>query len=266
MEELVTQSSFKRFLPPNTPAVWFTGVVAVIGAVFLPIVASRLPRGPDFPSICLVCCTLSLGSMIAVWCSLLGGWKAYLLGVVALVVDGLAVIPIGGPDWMPALLPLAVAVPCCLTIELIKFLLGRFSKMQNGDEDFQEGLQFKISHLLIATTVIAVVCSIGRALSGFMSFGQPGILWILSTISVVLALNTLLCVWALLGRSMAWRLLVMIPVAIGLIVLGPFVMERPAGLNVWNLIFAVCFVATATLIGLLRLEGYRFVRKSVFAN
>lgn len=254
------ETTTRRFRLPNTLAVWFTGVVAVIGLLSIPFVTNG---GPDFPSICFVSCTLLLGSMIAVWCAVLGGWKAYLVGVVAIVIDGLSLNVIGGPDWWPTLLPLAIALPCCMTLELIKVMFGKFSKISASGEEFQEGLQFKLTHLFITTTVIAVVCGIGQAVAPFVSFEQPSyrILTMLGTIALVLASNTLLCVWAILGKAMLWRLSIAIPVAIGLVALGGYVMQDLTW--IWPLIFGICFLATAILLWMLRFEGYRFVRKAI---
>lgn len=253
-----TKTKSKRF---GSLAIWFTVAVALLILAFLQFVE----RGaPDFPSIGLVACVLSLASMVAVWCPLISGWKIYVTGLVVIGLDGLSLAVLSGPDLVATVLPLGVAVPCCLTIELIKFLFGKFSMLPPGDQDFKEGLQFKLSHLFIATAFVAVLCSIGQALAQFISFERMSnhVMTTLFTIAIVLAINTLLCVWAILGKTVLWRIAITIPLVIGLALLGDYLLEAE---GLWTLIFLICSTATLILLTLLRLEGYRFVRKSINA-
>ena len=67
-----------------------------------------------------------MGSLVAVWCSVLGGWKPYLIGGVALLIAGavLALNSGAGPDWWTIVfLPLAIAIPTCFTLEFILSLI-----------------------------------------------------------------------------------------------------------------------------------------------
>ena len=163
------------------------------------------------------------------------------------------------------LLPLGIATPICITLEFIKFIFGKFSKICSDGQVYEEGLQFKLSHLFITTTVIAVLFGIWQAVREF--FGgfdlRVGLLKDLSCITVVTVTITLFSVWAILGRSMFWRLTLLVPVAVGLIALGSALTDSQGSVPVYRIIFGVCFVATAVLLLLLRFEGYRFVRKSV---
>jgi len=246
-------------MPLNTPAVWFTIAVALIGLMFWFFVTRA--SSPDFPSIIFVSCALAMASIIAIWCAVLGGWRAYSIGTFALVIDGFALIRIE-PFWLVFILPLGVALPSTLTIELIKLMFGKFSKLLPGDQTFEEGLQFKLSHLFIVTTVIAVLCGIGQAIGKNVSLHiDRGTSLTALTICAVLAPNTLLSVWGILGKSILWRLAVALPLGIGIIELGIYFMGHDHLL--WSVVFGICFGATALLLLLLRLEGYRFVRKNV---
>ncbi|MDB4766923.1 hypothetical protein OAG71_04465 [bacterium] len=237
---------------PNTPAVWFTVAVVLPGMFSWPYITQS---GPDLPSVSFVSSALALASLISIWCTVLGGWKAYLIGVPILLLDGWALSEMGpNGDWRLHLLPLGIAIPCFVTVEMLKLMFGKFVKLLPGDQVFEEGLQFKLSHMFIVTTMVAVFIGIGQAFGKNFSNQPSSMAWTLTVISVVLALQTLISIWAVLGRSFLLRLAIVFPTAILISVLGIYSMpgsgmERNA---VWGIIFAVCFVSMLTLLSLLR--------------
>ena len=250
-----------RLKLPNTPAVWFTGAVILVGIISWQYVTQG---GIEPAVICYLCCTLGLATLISIWCTVLGGWKAYSIGVLSLLLDGWAIAMIE-PNHQSLLyfLPLGIAVPCCVTVELLKLMFGKFDKLLPGDRVFEEGLQFKLSHMFIVTTVIAVLIGIGQAVGKNLSNQQFVLIWVLTVISSVLASQTLISIWAVLGKSFLFRLAIVFPTAILLSVVGANVMSNPSGREaVWTIIFSVCFVTMLTLLSLLRWENYRFVRKT----
>ena len=262
-------------LLPKSLAVWFTGAVVLIGLVCWPSVFLIGSGGPtnllsfEFIGILgFISSFLALAPLIAVWCSVLGGWKPYLIGGVALLINGVILASLNSdrPSWLlVVLLPLGIATPTCMTMEFIKYIFGKFSKIMSDGQAYEEGLQFKLSHLFITTTVIALLFGIWQAVREF--FGgfdlRNGLLKELSCITVVFATNTLFSVWAILGKSMFWRLTLVVPMAVGVIALGSTLIDSDSQFPIWAIVSCVCFVATAVLLLLLRFEGYRFVRKSV---
>ena len=258
---------------PDKLAAWFTGAVVLGGLLSCPFADSNAP--PDqwnlnlIVVLCFISSILAMGSLVAVWCSVLGGWKPYLIGGVALLIAGvvLALNSGAGPDWWTIVfLPLAIAIPTCFTLEFIKFIFGKFTKIGLDGQAYEEGLQFRLVHLFITTTVVALLFGIWQAASEFFGgFGKSGYTSLpvtLACITAVLAINTLFSVWAILGKSMFWRLTILVPAAVGVIALGIALMGPRGQVPVWPLIFGVCFIATAVLLLLLRYEGYRFVRRS----
>ena len=143
---------------PNTPAVWFTGAIVLVGVISWNYVTKG---GPDPPSIVYVCCILALASLISIWCTVLGGWRAYVIGVPAILLDGWALTVLGpSGEWLLYFLPLAIAIPCCVTVEMLKLMFGKFAKLLPDEQVFEEGLQFKLSHMFIVTTMVAVLFGI----------------------------------------------------------------------------------------------------------
>ena len=253
------ETEFLKIRPPNTLAVWFTVAVPLIGVVSWPFLISG---GPDLPSVCFIISLLAFAALVSIWCAVVGGPKVYAFGVLALIFDGLAFTSLGPIDLPVIFIPLGIAIPICLTIELIKFMFGKFSKVLPGDEAFEEGLQFKLSQMFITTTVIAILCGIGPVVGKHLFQDNlnhiPRIVLIISS---VLALNTLVSVWGILGKSMLWRLTILVPVVIGTVVLGSYWM--PDDFFVWITVFGACSTAIVVLLLMLRREGYRFVRKPI---
>jgi len=209
-----------------------------MGLVCFPLADTGVP--PDSLNLSLIATLgfvsgmLGLGPLVAIWCSVLGGWKPYLIGSSSLLIAGaiLALHSDNGPIWwLIALMPLVIAVPTCMAMESIKFIFGKFAKIESDSQAYEEGLQFKLSHLFIVTTVIAFLFGIGPALNEFVggvwnpAFSN-GFLKNLACIAAVLVINTLLSVFP-----------------------------------VWPIVFGGCFGASGVLLLLLRQEGYRFVRR-----
>lgn len=253
------ETEFLKIRPPNTLAVWFTVVVPLIGVVSWPFLTVS---GPDLPSVCFIISLLAFAALVSIWCAVVGGWIAYVIGAPALILGGLAFISLGSIELLVIFIPLGIAVPICLTIELIKAMFGKFSKVLPGDEAFEEGLQFKLSQMFITTTVIAVLCGIGPVIGEqLFQDGLNPMTRIVLIISSVLALNTLISVWGILGKSMLWRLTILVPVVIGTVILGSYWM--PNDFFVWITVYGACSTAIFVLLLLLRREGYRFVRKPI---
>ena len=218
--------------------------------------------GPTLPTTLAVGGMLGLAALTAIHFSIRkttpAGVAVYILSlfVIGVVLAFLTM----ARTVLVLLLPAMIAVPVSLAIGGIKLGYGNFEQLQDSDQTFQEGLQFQISHLLIATAVFAIMCGVVKALLPHLSSSNVEIN--LLVIATVLAVNTLVSVWALMGRSIGWKIAVAIVIVcvvtlVGLLIAPTF--QRKIG--VWLGITVIPWLATVTLLALLRQEGFRFVRR-----
>ena len=191
------------------------------------------------------------------------------LSILALAINGYVLMFCTGaprPDLLIGLLPLGVALPIALILQIIKFRMGSFSTVGSSQLSFQEGLQFQISHLFIATTVVAVLFGAGRLLMPWLeewlfNYNFDAIVNLLIIASVP-AICTLISVWALMGNKLAWRVAIALLVCPGVMVAGMVLIPAaPPELFIWICIHGIPWLAVGVMLYLLRLEGFRFVRK-----
>lgn len=143
-----------------------------------------------------------------------------------------------------------------------KLLIGEF---QNGAQvtESNEAMHFQIQHLLIGTTVVAILIAIGQRLSPSSSLqgasveGEP--LRLMLVAIFVVTTTTLLGIWAVLGRSSLLRSATVFVMLGGLIpAVSWFVIVRlPV---VWCTILGLTAMGVFMYLALLRTDGYRFVK------
>ena len=211
---------------------------------------------------------LSLASTVfaACWFCIATHWKR--IPVALFVFFGLGLI-FGYTefhfDWFLFLLPFFVALPVLLTIELTKlFCSGRFARLEaNNTDNYREGIQFGIRHLVLLTTAVAIMCGLWNALAPLADDvwnSAGGIFQILALIGGTISLYTLLSVWSLLGRWKIWRFGTML--LLGSVAIASTVWLAASGSRgFWIAMFVICWIALIILLTLLRIEGYRFVKK-----
>lgn len=255
----MTNASLPIQLPLTSRPWIFTFALAFLAVVVWPF--SFLDHdGPASYTIVVVC--LSLAAVTAVWCAVAIRWWRFPIALVALAINGVilatATSPARAEIWV-ALIPLLVSLPIELTLETIRLFLGRFSNSGNIN-DFKEGLQFGILHLMGLTAVVAVLCSIGRYLVPILTESMDGHSYsILLMIASVLSVNTLTSTWALLGKRPVPRLFISLVSAGCVIALGTLL--APSGLSrVWMWIYSIVWLITTVQLALLRSQRVRFVQ------
>jgi len=255
----LSQSSSKRSRIIGPPWV-FTLIVVVVAVVLWPF---NGPSSSNYAGLGFTFLSLSIAAMTGIWCAIAKPWWRYGVGLLVTLINGVALLMRTGPsdDLMLFLLPLLIALPIASTLEIVKLRFGRFTQDVDADVDFQEGLQFGISHLMIVTAVVAALCAIGRAVAPLFDFVfQYRIVLSVAMIVSVLAVNTLVSTWALLGVSVRWRGLISLATAGLIIFLGSY--YSPNGnIVLWAIMFGVVWLVTTILLILLRRDGYRFVSK-----
>ena len=183
-----------------------------------------------------------------------------------MLVDGFGLAVSQAGVGILIVLPLFIATPVIVTLEIIKLKWGRFTKEVNCDVPFREGLQFKISHLLILTTIVAIAIPILQTASSYLRTIAPeGVFPILGTIIFMLSITALANVWAVLGRSIGARIFVSFLVAalacaVAIYFLSFFEQIEPDIPLVWGGMTAITWSTSLLLLYQFRREGYRFVR------
>ena len=204
---------------------------------------------------------LSFACMVGIWCATSIGWIRFLVSIPILFLWGYPVHWLTGGPWLiSSLIPVCIGIIVSLVIEAFKFAFGSFEFVGSSQQAFREGLQFKISHLLILTTAFAILVAVSKA-AGFSGYEE------LTRVSVLIAIfsaNTLLLIWALLGRTIGWRLFVALVCQLGLSTLGCFIFNQNGDMPVlcWALMNAAGFVVILLHFFLLRRSGLRFVQRS----
>ena len=212
----------------------------------------------------------ALSTFTSCWVSLARHWSRLLFAIFALSALGLllentAAAPRSRFDWLLFLLPFAMSLPVVLTLETTKRLAGSFQLLGLEQKDFEEGIQFGIRHLLILTTLVAVLFGLWNFFSEslkeyFLSNQLSRMLSILTLITGLVVLLTLISVWGVLGKWQLWRLALMLPIGLSA-VYGASLYAPGNNFWIWTFIFWICWAALLLLLFLLRLEGYRFVKR-----
>lgn len=243
----------------------FTFAVIALQAVTAPFVSDN---GPSLIGFAFISANLSLAAIVPIWCAAVRRWLFLfvVLGVLVLVIDGVVLAGLvgRGASAIVFLLPSLIAGTVAIPLVLISCLFGRFetpAAVSAEDQEFQEGLRFRISHLMIASAGVAVLCGIGKAVAPYVDFSGARVWPIILCIVSVISFNALISVWALMGTRVGWR------IGISSIL---FVLTSAGGLYcLWRrehdwmflLLFGLSWLATTILLVLLRRSGLRFIKK-----
>ena len=241
----------------------WTIILAVIGLVTF----FMAENSPTMPGIIFIGCMLSLPVLLANWCVVIRGWWIYPVAMIGSLLAGLLLMIVTSPrslEPMLLLMPMAITVPVVLTLELVKRLLGEFTRDASRRTDSWEGLQFQISHMFIATTVVAILVAVGQALTPYAKASNDQKVVTLSLIIVTLSINAIVNVWATMGRTVVWRVLVSAVTAVVVSALGFWLAGRFSGLHRIGMLatfMGLSWLSSLIHLLLLRCDGYRFVRR-----
>ena len=255
----------KPFEPQVVVPPRFVGIAEVlmlfVGVVELVALPTATPE-PDFFAAVGIGCCLSLPAMLAVWSSIrLGVWR-YSLTVVLSLLNGFMLTWWANQNFelLLVLLPLASALPVLLTLLIIKLLFGHFARFAPDSDQFLEGLRFNLSHIFIVTTVLAMLLPIGQFVWPMQTnnLAHRGVLMIVSCISVLISFNTLMFVWALLGKQVFLRICLAIPVGlVTSLICIKFCNARDDEL-IWAIVLGLPLLSSLLLMAALRFSGWRF--------
>ena len=161
------------------------------------------------------------------------------------------------------MLPLASALPVFLTLFIIKRGFGHFVLLEINADQFLEGLRFNLSHLFIVTTVLAVLVPVGKLLWPMLAGGnQLEELVVYGFLIALISGNTLIFVWALLGKHVILRTCIVIPIGIVSLIVFMKVVVQGENLVVFYTLTGLPLVSTFVLMAALRFSGWRFIRGS----
>ena len=162
-------------------------------------------------------------------------------------------------DWAGALISALTTVAIFVTMEFSKMAAGRFL-IPDAGATVVDALQFKISHLMIATAAVAVFISLAKWLYGFARFvGYPELIFLVTLFATVLAVITLTNLWAFMGDGIKNKIVVATLIsffAAG----GTFLVSAIFQLT-WLALFLIAWLAILAQLWVLRREGVRFVRR-----
>ena len=245
----------------------YAGVWTIILAVVGLVTFFLAENSPTLPGIIFIGCMLSLPVVLANWCVVIRGWWIYPAVMIGSLLAGLLLMIVTSPrsfEPMLLLMPLAITVPVVLTLEVVKWSLGEFTPDISRRTDSWEGLQFQISHMFIATTVVAILVAVGQALTPYVTASGEQKVVTISMIVVTLSINAIVNVWATMGRTAVWRVLVSAVTAAAVSALGFWLAGRFTGLHRIGMLatfMVLSWLSSVIHLLLLRRDGYRFVRR-----
>jgi hypothetical protein len=226
---------------------------------------------PTIPVVLFVGSCLALFTAIGLWVGVDNNWRHIPLQLVgfALVVSVLVLFSTAGPslDFAIFLMSLLGGVTVVIVATPIIFFRvlknGSLKKPQPGEfASFKEVMQFGLTHLIILTTVVAVLISVGQWLANWIdvvSSHDPII--VVSKLGLSLAIGSVVSVWATLGRRPLFRTALAVLVAVGVIILNYFIIRVGPFQWAYAGMTLVAWVETMVLLWCLRIEGYRFVSR-----
>lgn len=225
------------------------------------------PRGTgaiDYTEIAVVAGTLGLSTIVACFSAVVrSSWRWLFFGIANIWLTFLLTTKVSPtPVAILFFLPLITGLPTILTLEVIKRFVGKFQRHADT-EGFTEGLQFGIKNLAVLTTIVAVLMGLRSILESQLaqlSSTTTQLTVVIITIVCVMSFNTLLGVWAILGKANWLRILIAalaIPASSSLAPI--FAIRRIPG--IWITVFSTAAVATILILTCLRIEGYRFVKR-----
>ena len=226
-------------------------------------------KGPGITSAIFVGSSFSLSTFSACWFCLSRKLIRFPLVVGALSLIGFLLKTESSgsaEEWLLFALPFAIALPVVTTVEIAKSFLGTFTLIDlEKQEDFKEGMQFSIRHLIFVTTLTAICMAFWKAFGATPRIhpttpSSSEFFLIIALIGGTIALFTLLSIWTLLGNTIrSYR--TMISMLIGSTAIAATSTYGPPHARLfWVGMFVICWVALIALLWLLRLEGYRFIK------
>jgi hypothetical protein len=220
-------------------------------------------RGPILLVYVFLAANLSLAAIVPIWSVVIRRFEFLVLAIGVLLANGVLLASITRGDLMLFLLPMLVGGTVAIPLVVISLFWGRFDKPSADVEmrQFQEGLKFGILHLFIASTVVAVICGIGKALAPYVVFSSGTPVQDFAVITIIVAFNTLMSVWALMGRSIVSRLIISFLLAVFSCGGGSWLFFPHAGSPMVLFMFGLCWAATTVHLALLRRSGMRFIKK-----
>ena len=213
--------------------------------------------------------TLSLACAAGIWLGISNRWWRFLLApfVITAIACYLAFSLSSGFDIVSAVIPGLTTLIVFAALEITKLFFGSFRRIRS-DEPVLEGLQFRISHLMITTTAFAIFISALQFMLGDVRFSSQSftveIIFLVTILVATLVLFTLTTTWALMGKKVFAKLvacLVLSAVSIAYTCLNS---PDPTfdGILVWAGMLLICWFTILALIWLLRMEGVRFIKRA----
>ena len=186
-----------------------------------------------------------------------------MLSIAGFAYSGVALsLKISPPDIVVFSVPFLIGGLVLATLEVVKRLFGSF-QIGATVTDQNEALQFRIRHLLIATTAIAVAIAIiqrtGIVLEHFNFINASPII-IMAVAVAYIVVATLMGVWVFMGQACPQRFIGVFPLLVVLIPLASFLGIRHWPI-VWTIVFSGVTFAIFLYLGLLRKDGLRFVKR-----
>lgn len=239
----------------------FTYALIIVQSVTVPF-AWNTTR-PRLIVFVFLAANLSLAAIVPIWWVVIRRLVFVVVGIAVLLANGLVLFSVSlRGDLLMFLLPILIGGTVAIPLLGISWFLGHFGKPSVDGEmvQFQEGLRFGIHHLFIASAVVAVLCGIGKGLAPYFlgSLNKPSYLF--GVITITVSFNTLMSTWALMGRSIGWRLLIALSLAVLSCVGSSCAFQSPV-VPLISFMFGLCWVATTVHLALLRRSGLRFIKK-----
>ena len=246
--------------PPVKNQIW---QIAFWLTIFFCVI-STMAFAPWFPSRIELYRLAFLSPMILL-CCLIGAYAGFgrsiLRWVVVLILAGslgwYATISAGSPVFVVLVFGIVgVTLATTMALRIWKGSLIRTETCNPAPD----GLQFGIRHLMIGTTVAAVLLAIGKAIWNNPLEPNRDILWILVGLPICFGIATVVNIWALFGKTnIAPRLLVVVAVTL-LSALGCYLLVPEIGL--FAEVAIIHQIHAVALMFMLRRQGFRFVKRN----
>ncbi len=250
----------------SSAAAIVTYLMSAFALIFWAIPIDR-SSATQISQIGLVASILALSTMVTCIAAVMKSlWRFLFLAIAYIALSILLNTKEDGPPLQLLLLlfPLMIGLPTLLTLESIKLFLGRFRRGEIYD-DTKEGLQFGLKHLVILTTVVAVLSRISIMLGPWfrrLDAPPPNLSIVFAIVICIMSFNTLLGVWAMLGKNAVVRFLIWFFLAGIAVSFVPWFLARwVQSSGIWTTVLSIAAIATQILLGCLRLDGYRFVKR-----
>lgn len=243
------------------PAEILIFVVFVAELVALPFVK---PAATFCGAIGIGCC-LGLPAMLAAWSFIRRSAWRYALTVFLSLFNGILLIVFVSPkfDFLLAMVPLSSVLPVWVALFVVKRTLGYVRTADHDADKFLEGLRFNLSHLFIVTTLLVILLPVGKLLWGMLGagLGKSEMAIIFACLSALISFNTIMFVWALLGKQAILRTCIAIPIGgLALAVCLQVCCKPNSHLLQWCLLAGLPLVLSFLLLAAFRFSGWRFFR------